>query len=257
MSTFFLNPVYRISPFTTSDYAKNIQRINARHEHEHEHEKLIIKNGYNTYFTESGRQAIQYYLASLQLNCDDEVTIITTTSSYYISSCVTATVEKYCKWNRQVTNKTKCIIVIHEFGKLYENVQQLLQYNIPILEDFAHSFSALTHTENIHGDAAIFSLSKFLPINSGGLILSKAKLLEIKNSDEYCYFYKIYSNKIPIFIRKRKLIENYYIKKFQELNLRPYFTYRNDEAPGVFVVNINKPIDYLQKLKIYLQREFR
>lgn len=253
MNTFFLSPVYRISPFETSDYAKTIQYISQAHLDKSKCEP--IKNDYNEYYTGSGREAIQLYLKNLQLKKEDEVAIITTTSSYYVSACVTSTIEKICKWARKITNKTKCIIIIHEFGKFYPHIKELYKYNIPILEDFAHSFSALYYTDVIQGDAAIFSLSKFLPLNGGGLLLSK-EALKVKNNENYHFLYQKYREDIFNFFKKRKVVENHYINELAKLDISPYFNYDKNESPGAFVFRIDKSLDYLQNMKIYLQSNF-
>ncbi|MDK7758020.1 DegT/DnrJ/EryC1/StrS family aminotransferase [Providencia rettgeri] len=254
MTNFFLSPVYRISPFRTSDYSKRVKLLNQPNKNENITNERI-KNSYQEYYTNSGRDAIELYLKHLKLNIEDEVTIFTTTSSFYVSSCVTNTIEKVCRWNRKVTNKTKCIIVIHEFGKLYTNIDKLSIYNVPILEDFAHSFSSLYYTDNIKGDAAIFSLSKFLSIDSGGILLSKDEVNIHSNQSYHSFFYKN-KNNIPSQIKKRKIVESYYIKKLKDVGISPYFIYSKNEAPGAFVFNINRPIEYLQELKHYLQGNF-
>ncbi len=45
---------------------------------------------------------------------DDVVTILTTSGNFYISSCVTAEIEKFCKWDREITDQTKVIFVNHK-----------------------------------------------------------------------------------------------------------------------------------------------
>ncbi|EEG87019.1 hypothetical protein PROPEN_00688 [Proteus penneri ATCC 35198] len=85
------------------------------------------------------------------------------------------------------------------------------------------------------------------------------KNLPIDSDNKYDYLYNKYRNSIYSFIEKRKEIESIYIKELKELkklNITPYFNYSKNEAPGAFVFKINKPIEWLQNLKEYLQSYF-
>lgn len=48
---------------------------------------------------------------------------------------MTKTIEKICKWNRKLTSETKVILVNHEFGFPYKNIEEIVQLGIPIIED--------------------------------------------------------------------------------------------------------------------------
>lgn len=250
MNDVFYNQIYRISPYSTSDYAKNIEI--AKH---YKKESFFITEKYKNYFTSSGREAIKLYLESLSLKKDDEVTILTSSSSFYISSCVTNVIESICKWNRVLSNKTKCILVIHEFGKYFENVKELKKYNLPIIEDFAHTFTSLIYKDLIVGDAAIFSLSKFLPTNNGGILLSK-KSIKFKSINKHESIYKYYEKDLIAFYEKRKIIQKYYIKEIKKLGFKSFFDFRPYEVPGAFIFTIDKDENTLQKLKGYLQSNY-
>jgi len=70
----------------------------------------------------------------------------------------------------------KLIVVIHYFGlkKNIEGVMNLVNINIPVLEDCAQAFLAKDKNGIFFGqkgDIAIFSFPKFLPIPDGGLIV--------------------------------------------------------------------------------------
>jgi len=99
----YLLPSYSISPFRTLDISSN--------------NKLPENEAIDTYFQKrfTGRQfsycndgkgaiykALEYY----RLEKEDTVTILTTTDNFYISGCVTAEIEKFCNWSREMTPKT-------------------------------------------------------------------------------------------------------------------------------------------------------
>jgi dTDP-4-amino-4,6-dideoxygalactose transaminase len=135
--------------------------------------KERFKNQNFTY-TLTGRLAIQKSLQHYNLQPNDVVTILTTSNNFYISGCVTAEIEKFCKWNREISDKTKLIFVNHEFGVPYENLEELKKYKLPIIEDCAHSFFSEDDKSEIGkvGDFAIYSFPKIFPIQIGGLLVS-------------------------------------------------------------------------------------
>ena len=174
----YLLPSYRISPFRTIDIAIN--------------NKLQEDDAIDSYFTQrfsnrpfsyfkDGKSAINEALAYYDLKKDDTVTILTTTNNFYISGCVTAEIEKFCNWSREMTPKTKVIFVNHEFGHPYENLEALKKYKLPIIEDCAHSFFSKdkNNTMGTIGDFVIYSFPKMFPIQIGGLLVSNIKA-EIK-----------------------------------------------------------------------------
>ncbi|NNC70791.1 MAG: DegT/DnrJ/EryC1/StrS aminotransferase family protein, partial [Flavobacteriaceae bacterium] len=159
----FVAPAYRISPFRTSDISFN---------NELDESSLI-----DTYFSKrfvnrkfvyckNARNAIYLALTHYNLKEDDYVTILTTTNNFYISSCVTSEIEKFCKWSREITPATKVIFVNHEFGYPFENLEGLKKYKLPIIEDCAHAFFSSDENHNIGkvGDFVIYSFPKMFPI---------------------------------------------------------------------------------------------
>ncbi|MBP4050847.1 DegT/DnrJ/EryC1/StrS aminotransferase family protein, partial [Chromobacterium violaceum] len=132
-----------------------------------------IANFYNDKFfslTGSGREALEIVLQQLGLTDADEVWIETTTNNFYVSSCVTHTIEKFCRWSRSFSKKTKAILLIHEFGFPIEEIKHYLDYQLPIIEDCAFSFLSQNSEGDVgfHSDFLIASFPKFLPVPWGG-----------------------------------------------------------------------------------------
>src|SRR5689334_20961170 len=134
-----LLPAYRISPFQTSDIARNRALPFSESIDQYFHQRFA---GRRFIYCESGRQAIHLALAALGLGRQDVVTILTTTGNFYISGCVTREIEKFCRWSREVEPQTKAILVNHEFGFAYEDLRALRRFKVPIIEDAAHAFAS-------------------------------------------------------------------------------------------------------------------
>jgi hypothetical protein len=134
-------------------------------------------------FTASGRAALSAILESLALSPEDEVLITNSSGQRYVSPCVTCLVFNHCRPSRVLTDSTRAIIVIHEYGypdpRLHELVALARSREIPLIEDCAHSFdSCLADGTPLGslGDYAIFSLSKVIPVSSGGILVSAEPL---------------------------------------------------------------------------------
>ncbi|MDG4654787.1 DegT/DnrJ/EryC1/StrS family aminotransferase, partial [Chryseobacterium arthrosphaerae] len=169
----FRQPSFFISPFRTSDLGKNDSIVKDDFPSD---EELLKK--FHSFFGKtheyflSGKEAINQALRFYNLESNDEVLILTTTSNLYVSSCVTKEIEKFCQWSREKTNKTKLIFVIHEFGKVYPDMERIKSYNIPIIEDCAMSMLSNNsqHQTGQYGDFTIYSVPKFFPIQFGGIL---------------------------------------------------------------------------------------
>jgi len=72
-----------------------------------------------------------------------------------------------------VSNRTKAIIVPHLYG-LYADVQSILPFGVPIIEDFAQAFPG-RRSRTIEGDIGILSFhpTKCLTAGEGGMVLSR------------------------------------------------------------------------------------
>lgn len=253
----FLQPTYRISPFMTGDIAINKRLNNSPDIDDYFQDRF---NNRKYVYTNSGRSAINQALSYLRLKKDDVVTIFTTSGNYYISGCVTTEIEKYCKWSRVLENNTRAIFVNHEFGFPYEKLSNLKKYNLPIIEDCAHSFLSQNYEESVGtiGTYVIYSMPKFFPIQIGGLLVSNDENKLDKNiaNEEEEYIKNVLSSYIAKNneIKKRR-IENY---KYLENKLSKFgFVSRFElcdaiHCPGVYLFRIDSGLD-LNELKIFYQ----
>lgn len=250
-----LVPSYRISPFNIDDSNKNSKiskdNINIAKEY--------LDNRFDNYIlTNNGRSAINLALSNFELQENDIVTILTTSSNFYISGCVTKEIEKFCKWSRNIEQNTKIIFVNHEFGFVYKELEEIKKYNLPIIEDCAHSFISQNEKNTIGkiGDYVIYSLPKFFPIQFGGILVSNNKSLDnILSDNEINYILSCIGRNIDniTYIKSRRLDNYQYLKtKFELEGINTTFELSNQEIPGVFMFNIDNI--NLAELKIFTQR---
>lgn len=197
-------------------------------------EEIIPHSDY--LFFEEGKRAINYIMSELGLTRDDEVAILTTTDSSFVSSCVTWNIFNFSKVSRVITPSTKLIYVIHEFGFPYIKIAKVAEYaknnNIPLVEDSAHSLDSYINNQKLgsFGDYAVFSLAKTFPIKSGGLLTGKQ--LNKKNI--------FYNSKIHNYKKKEFVQYLPYIKSFTQKRLKNY---------NYFSVNLSKYKQIFKKSK--------
>lgn len=189
-------------------------------------------------FCPKAREGIVIVLKELNLKPDDVVTILTTTGNPYISGCVTKAIEKVCKWSREFTPMTKAIFVNHEFGYAYENVYALKEYNIPIIEDCAHSFFTKSPDIGTVGDYVIYSLPKGFSMQLGGIIVYRDQL-KYKCPDQIVRYIKSalepQIGEVSLFVKKRFYNYNYYLNALRDMGIYPYFKQKEGDVPGVFM----------------------
>ena len=249
-------PAYLIGPFQTGDVSRNHllperDRIDA-----YLGERFA---GKDFEYTINGRQAMDLALASLDLQKEDVVTILTTSGNFYISGCVTRAIEKYCRWNREMGTETKAIFVNHEFGYPFAGLRELKSYGLPIIEDCALSFFSQDEAGDIGnvGDYVIYSFPKMFPLQIGGLLvanradsrvgkhdnLSKEELRHIKN------VLSAHIDQKDQIIQKR--ISNYlYLRdKFASLGFVERFHLEPGAVPGVFMFSTHGHHTDLPKMK--------
>lgn len=203
-------------------------------------------------------------LKALKLDRDDIVTIITTTNNFYISGCVTKEIEKICSWSREIEEKTKVLFINHEFGFCCQNLDYYKSLGYPIIEDFAHSFYSNSESFNagLYGDFLIYSLSKYFPIQAGG-VLVYSKKYEKDCEQEFVYddiskycerVVSAYINQVEKIAEKRFKNYEYYEELFNQINLKSYFQVNINDCPGVYCFSLPNSVN-LQEMKLYINSQ--
>lgn len=189
-----------------------------------------------------GRDGITAILEHLRLKPDDEVYISTSSSSPFVSSCVTSTIFNYCKPSRVVTEKTRLMFIIHEFGvpdpKTKAIVELAREKGIPVVEDCAHTFDSKIDGKLVgnFGDYAIYSLSKVFPMKGGGVItgdnLDFVPFLSSEENIEQELRY--YLPMLPTFTKRKQAMFEYLAT-----SLEPLFTINENVSPYRFPLVVN------------------
>lgn len=198
--------------------------------------------------TESGRHGIELVLAELCLTSNDVVTIFPSLGTNYVSSCVTKTIDKYCKWSMKIEVNTKAVFVIHEWGIPHSEMKNICDLGFPVIEDCAYSFSSTDNCGLVgnHGKYSIYSLPKFFEINFGGIVSGLCCHDDVLSTEHIEYIYRNVGpqlKKVPNIVSKR--IENWNILKtlFESVGVQPFFCLKDGIVPGVFMfcpdVNLN------------------
>ncbi|MFM5019580.1 DegT/DnrJ/EryC1/StrS family aminotransferase [Aeromonas rivipollensis] len=231
---------YNISPFQIKHLNEydNIIAKGTKH-------KNLEKNIYHRFrgkefnLTKSGRDALNLILNNLNLCASDEIWIETTTNNFYISGCVTSTIEKYCGWSRKFSERTKAILINHEFGFTLENVDEYRKYNLPIIEDCAFSFLSENKSRSvgIHSDYVIISFPKFLPVPWGGGVYASSKLPKqnVVGENVLLTLVDFYIKDLDE-IKKRRLFNyNLMAHYFNKEGFLARFEIQDGHVPGVFM----------------------
>jgi hypothetical protein len=250
-------PCYRIGPFQTKDISFNYALPESSVADDFFNKKF--KN--NPYFyTYNGRSAIGSALSYYNLQSEDYVTILTTSGNTYISKCVTDTISHFCKWNRQISDKTKVIIVNHEFGYIYPKMDELVALGIPIIEDCCTTLLSQDKDGMIghYGDFSAYSFPKFFPIQIGGILLDNKGLLtqgDLVESNAKRYIKKVlsyYLEDLPVILEKRKKIFNFGVNIFNTIGFDERFAKSSLEVPSSLMLKTNGLVKDLNKLKQFL-----
>lgn len=170
--TAVVRPWYAVTPFTPADIGPNRRARSTGAMDAHLAARFPSRA---LRYTASGRDAIAQALAALHLGADDCVTVLTTTGNHYVSACVTAEIERVCRWSREQTAATRALLVVHEFGHPYESLAELRRFGVPIIEDCAYSFMSQNAARNVGaiGDFIVFSFPKFFAVQFGGALLAR------------------------------------------------------------------------------------
>ncbi len=250
-------PMYRIGPFTTADLARN---------HCLPDSSLIdtyLEERFDSQYFEytiNGRQAMDIALNSLNLQKEDVVTILTTSGNFYISSCVTKAIEKYCRWSREMLPETAAIFVNHEFGYPFAGLGKLKEHGLPVIEDCALSFFSEDSDKEIGtvGDFVIYSFPKMFPMQIGGLLVAnepdRLKKNEKLGKEELRHIKNALSSQIDSrekIIRERIFNYHYLRKRFAELGFEERFNLDPGVVPGVFMFRTEGQQIDLPRLKSY------
>lgn len=253
----YLIPEYKISPFRTTDISFNHKIPDDNFADEYFMQRF---GAGRYYYTLNGREALSMALINYNLKRNDIVTILTTTGNFYISSCVTNEIKKFCNWSRKIERKTKVILVNHEFGFPFKELHELKKYNLPIIEDCAHSFflSEIFPEIGTISDFIIYSFPKMFPLQIGGMLVSnltnsvaiectidKMELRYIKNNLSF------YVKSEEDIIKRRILNYNYLKDKFELLGLKERFPLEPGTVPGVFMFIAEQQYIDLPELKKY------
>jgi hypothetical protein len=149
----------------------------------HQENPELLSNRYlkrNYSWMNSGKDALRKVIELLKLDRTDQIFISTTSGSDFVSTCVSVTCFNNCGISRNLEENASLILIIHEFGFENPYTKELLEfgakYNIPTLEDHAHSVFGRNRKGDYFGieaDFCIASLPKSTSLLSGAILSSK------------------------------------------------------------------------------------
>jgi len=255
----FLVPAYRMSPFKTDDITINATLPNTDSAATYLNNKFGNSNWQYTY---NGREAINLALQSYNLQTTDVVTIMTTSQNFYISSCVTKEIEKFCRWNRELLPETKVILVNHEFGFAYPEMQKLKATRLPIIEDCCTTFFSQDVDQKVgkYGDFSVYSLPKFFPIQIGGILVTNTNTrlgTSILSDNERQYIQNVVSDNLTneeSLLQKRNANYDYAMNAALTFGFTPRFKMEDFQIPYALVLNNNSVIQDLNEFKAFLSQ---
>lgn len=179
---YFTHPQFK--NFSLKPFLRGFSEINLRN-------KLSkIFPGSHIIFTNSGRSAFQIAVKELALNDSEMVVpayicdIFKPIFEYYNIKPIFIDVDlktfnmKFDEIENKITSKTKSILVCHTYGcpNNMDKINELAKkYNLKIIEDCARAFGVKYKNDYLgnFGDCSMFSLPKFIPVATGGILVSK------------------------------------------------------------------------------------
>lgn len=233
-------PTYRIGPFRTQDVGLN-HLLPDSDTCDRELQRRFQDKSFT--YTINGRQAINLALKHYRLEPDDVVTIFTTTQNFYISGCVTKEIERFCKWSREMTDRTRIIFVNHEFGYPFKKLVELKAYGLPIIEDCCTTYfsdDGITPVGAV-GDFVAYSFPKFFPVQIGGLLVSNLNIglpAEVMPRGELQYLKNVLSHYLPLgdeILQSRRSRYELLRHHLGTLSLHPRFESEPGVVPSVFM----------------------
>ncbi len=218
--------------------------------------------GKKVLITSGARRAL--YLALEQYHKDHSsslsVKIQTTSDNFYISSCVTKTIEIKNKWHRDVAEPEDVLVANHEFG--YPD-NRLLEENTDaeyLIEDCAFAFNSKFSNNSRCGSIgkyALMSFSKFFPVQIGGCLISGQELHNDEDAEMIRYVENVvgyYFSKIEEWTEVRKARKEYFNQVFTQLGCSPFYENYNGSVPGVYLFRLPKGVDKQKLKEFYWER---
>lgn len=198
-------------------------------------------------FTRSGRDGLDLILSELRLAETDVVTILPSLGNFYVSSCVTKTIEKHCRWSMRLEAETKVALVIHEWGIPHPQIDKICQLGVPVIEDCAYALASTCNGNRVglKGQYAVYSLPKFFAINFGGIVCGMQNQgKSIADMEESYLLRGINSSGAVEGIAATRISNWLQLKKlFSTIEISPYFELSRGVIPGVFMFSVPSNID--------------
>lgn len=255
----FIKPEIRLSPFSARDL------ISYKGESSRKGEEVVKQYfGENFTFLPRAIYALKAVLGHIGIKKGDNVAVYKTFDNEYISGCVTNTINYYCSVTREIDDKTKAVVVIHEFGFPYKDTKKLKKEcekrNIPLIEDCAWSYDSKLDSKTKIGDVgdyAIYSLPKFLPVQYGailkGLTISDEEAWEKYQMLDYFkreLMYKKLETLLPKMkadTRKRRENWTFLANLFAKDGIDTFINLDKFVSPSVFFMTTDKYQEYFER----------
>lgn len=239
----FNRPVFQMGPHDNAALALNFEIIRRAERIPEIEWSRYIGKGHSYTLTASGSEAIEMAVEDLGLAATDEILILTTSASPYVSHCVTDAITRYCRWSRRPSTHTKALFVIHEFGFPAAIPPELIQAGYPIIEDCAYAFGSQNDEDTVGriGDYVVYSFSKAFPIAFGGLLKgprqpARRSALTAQASGELPVLLAHHLGNLEAACRQRRRVFEQYRLRFAAEGLFPLFEPGPAVVPHSFVV---------------------
>lgn len=255
----YLKPSIRMAPFYGKLIYENSKDKYSQKEVIETLSSRLFNKDFKGLITSNARESISLILDKIVNKDKYLICIITSSSCGYVSSCVTDTIKKKCKYTINYTPNADAYFIVHEFGR-HVNIPE---YNIDdskiIIEDCAYAFVDKTSKYNIgkYSNYVIFSLSKAFGVQYGGLLFhdtnkkingSCLQPLEVNYLTSYL---KSNIRTIKKNNYKRESIYNALLKSFKKYNIYDAYRPKKYETPYAFFVDLkNKTCN--KNMKVYL-----
>lgn len=140
--------------------------------------------------------------------------------------------------------KKQCILLVHYFGSPIKNFEYVLDFckrhDILIIEDCAHCFGGKYKNKYLgtFGDFAIFSLKKFFPIISGGLLLIKQNTVLIDETT-------LLKKRIKYLLIIKKFLKTNSIIKLFPIKLKEKNNFKTQQSSSAKLYNMDNLCEYI------------